>query len=258
MWARIESQLAEARNAVIPLYGPRGKRIPVHGGCGVLINLNENLFVLTASHVHESLDSHAEGQFLAATDGQFIPLNGRSYRTNSIGSEEDIFDAAVLEIEQGAEADLLRPLSLKVVPADIVVGAPTGECVVFGYPHRDAEKTRGRTVTPKSYWWHGSAIAPESYSNLGINPQSHVAMELDLASVITEHGQMQRSLVPKGVSGSGMWSLVESERAQLNGIFVAARDGLFLGTSIRAHLTLIAQHDAAVFDAWWVDDRRFL
>lgn len=254
----IEDSAGVIKTAVVPLYGPRGKRVPVHGGCGVLVTLNASLFVLTARHVQASLDSHARGQFLAAIDGQFVPLNGRSYRTNPTDSTVDTFDAAVMEIEAGPEAEILGSLALGLSPSDVAITPPHGECSVFGYPHRKAEKTTGRTVTPMSYWWHGDAVDADHYAMLGLDAKLNVAMELNLSRVVTEDGDIRQSVAPKGVSGSGMWSLRDKAPPSLRGIFTDARDNLFVGTSIRAHLTLIAKYNSGTFNEWWQDPRPFL
>jgi hypothetical protein len=222
------------------------------------VNLDDSLFVLTASHVHASLDAHASGQFLAAISDRFVPLNGRCYRTNSHDSDEDKFDAAILEVEPGEGADSLLPLAFRLNPADIRTADQRGEYVVFGYPHRDAEKTTGRTVVPRSYWWHGAAAPASQRIDLGLDPGSSIVMELDLKTVVSDKGELRESVSPRGASGSGMWAIEDAAPARLDGIFVELRGNYFVATSIRAHLTLIAHHNPEVFNRWWDDPRRFL
>jgi hypothetical protein len=250
--------MVTAQRAVVPLYGPRGKRVPVHGGCGVLVNLGESLFVLTASHVHASLDAHASGQFLVAISDRFVPLEGRCYRTNSNDSAEDKFDAAILEVEPGEGADLLLPLAFQLTPLDIRTTERTDEYVVFGYPHRDAGKTTGGTVVPRSYWWHGVAVSASQRIELGLDPEPSIAMELHLKSIVSDQGELRESLSPRGASGSGMWAIDGAAPARLEGIFVELRGNYFVATSIRAHLTLIAHYNPGVFNRWWNDPRRFV
>jgi len=96
--------------------------------------------------------------------------------------------------------------------------------------------------------WEGPTLERASYGTIGLRPERHVTMELDLAAVVNDQGAAIRSLSPAGVSGSGMWRWLPSQAARLEGIFIEARDDCFIGTHIRAHLTLINKYCPEALD----------
>lgn len=247
-WAAIEASLAPVRQAVVPLYGPRGKRVPRHGGCGVVVRLRNRLFIFTASHVHLGLEENAVGEILVATATTFVPLVGQCYRTNGLPGQADFLDAAVLDAQGGEGMDALMAIAHVVTRSNVrTMPEADAEIVTLGFPHRDATRTDGGRVVPLRYMWEGPSLEHADYGAIGLRPDHHVTMQLDLEEVVDDKGAAIRSLSPAGVSGSGMWRWLPGQTARLEGIFTDARDGCFIGTHISAHLRLIQKYNPEAF-----------
>lgn len=247
-WAAVEASLAPVRQAVVPLYGPRGKRVPRHGGCGVVVRLRSRLFIFTASHVHLGLEENAVGEILVATATTLVPVVGQCYRTNGFATQPDSLDAAVFELTNGECLDALSAIAHPITRASIRAEREAeADIVTIGYPHRDATRTNGGRIVPRQYMWEGPSMELENYSALGLRSAHHVTMQLDLKQVVSDTGATQRSLSPAGVSGSGMWRWLPDQAARLEGIFTDARDACFIGTHVSAHLILIQKYNPEAF-----------
>lgn len=251
---RVSDAIALVRPSVVPMYVPRNKRVPGHGGCGVLVRLNEQIFIFTASHVHRGMNDDTPGEIQAAIEGRFVALQGRAYRTDPVPDAGDPLDVGVIEVADGEGASILRPFALSLDPAAIRMSVPGGRsALLFGYPHKTAERTQGKTVRPGLRWWHGFTILRKTYAGFGLHHEVHVAMNFDLQESYDEEGRPGRSPSPAGVSGTGLWIMIEEDaQPQLVAIFTDARDGLLYGTNIRAHLATI-QHRAPEIFSKWVD-----
>ena len=241
-WRRIDRAIENVRRSVVPLYRPFGQRVPRHGGCAVITNIGDHVFLLTASHVHIGFDGEPTAGIVAAIDGKFVPLTGRVFRTNG-----GPLDAAVFELAANDDSASLRELAIDLAHYHPSAAIEGEEYVLFGYPHRDAERTEGRTVAPLSYWWHGVAAPSERYTALGLRSDFHLAIEMDLDRIVDERGVIRKSPSPAGTSGSALWRLTREGVADLAGIFVEASGGHFIGTHATAHVALVAQYNPAAY-----------
>jgi hypothetical protein len=247
-WATIEESIATVRQSIVPLYGPRARRVPYHGGCGVVVRLRDRLFIFSASHVHLGLEENAVGEILVATSTTFVPVVGQVYRTNGVATQPDSLDAAVLELTSGEGLEALRAIAHPITRSNIrATPEADADIVTLGYPHRDATRTDGARVVPLQYEWEGPSLEHAAYSSLGLRPDHHVTMKLDLKQVVSDNGTSHRSLSPAGVSGSGMWRWLPGQTARLEGIYTDARDDCFIGMHVSAHLILIQKYNPEAF-----------
>lgn len=248
-WGYIGHAFARVGRATVPLYGPRGQRVPVHGGCGVVVSLDEHLFILTAAHVHLGLEENERGQAFAAFDGGLVPIRGRTYRSEPDADREDEADAAVIHLAVDDEVVRLRPAAISLDADCVYEGPQIGEpCALRGYPHRDAARVRGGTVTAKWHTWAGYAAQTEAIDVVSKRSVKQLAMKMPLDDLRDPTGARVRSVSPAGCSGSGLWTLPLDGEAKLAGIFTEVRSQHFVATSIIAHVGLIVRFAPEALD----------
>ncbi len=248
-WSAVDGWLGQLRFAVVPLYAPRGNRVPRHGGCGVVVRLGERVAILTAGHVFDGFAEAANSEILAATHGAFVPLTGSVVRSR--GSEgTDRADAAVIVLDEGLGAARMREFALHWRQVDVPPPPASGaDLLLFGYPHRDAERTRGRLVTPRRYFWEAKAGLAADYVDLGFPPHERVVGHIPISQAVDQHGRVIQSLTPSGVSGSGMW-VHSANPPRLLAIFTDAPGDRFVATPVVVHALLIRRRFPALFQAF--------
>lgn len=180
-----------------------------------------------------------------------VAVPGRVVRTDPLSPRGDRFDAALIVVDEGPEADQLAVVALAWEKADIPPPQPAGtQIILHGYPHRDAERTKGRSVQPRRSIWDAEAADVDAFAELGLVRDEHVVAIAPLDRVIQLDGSVSRGIQPSGVSGSGMWILTDGRPAQLIAIFTDARAGYFIGTPVIAHALLLRKNFPSIYSAF--------
>jgi hypothetical protein len=228
-------------------------------GSGVLLEIADHRFLLTAAHVVDFLAIHGFPQYLApcTSDEPPIPLENVKIYTSPIppGVDQedpgmcdvDPFDVAVCELPPSVAEKITEPRRfVRLMDIDASVEQIPGLYMVTGYP---IEFTR----TNFSHKLIGSKPLPyvtELYQG-ECEPhwQNFIALEYSHQGV-DEHGVLQRMPDPNGMSGCGIWRLAEASKpadlwkpsdVQLVAIehSWSRKNGAILGTFVRYALSMI-------------------
>jgi len=249
--------------ASVVLFSEPSKRLS-HIGNGVLLQLGDNHFVLTAAHVIDRLRTESNSILLRLADG-LLPFAGE-WVVNELPPgatrEQDPIDIGVLRITRSIPAHVAAGA---LTVSDLDPSAPTDgraarteprAYTVLGAPaKRSNSDFKKRQVTAKLNRY----AAPEAewiyYDIVRRQRSKHVVLDWE-EKHIGVGGVVRGPLAFNGVSGAGIWRLTtDAERAagrenKLVAIFtdhIRTPLGLLVGRRIRDHLRVIADRwpDAA-------------
>jgi hypothetical protein len=175
---------------------------PIAHGTGVLVQIADARFVVTARHVVEEARQGATLYIPKSTEAG-IPLRGEY-----ILSGEDR-DVGVVRLEPGLADEVLRSglfefLRLNRTVPLLAGRLPPAFYVLFGYPLELSRRQRD-AIEPVSYW-HGTTPHKRTPAELGFDERHHLALRLhrDRSTLATAEG-FDRVPLLKGMSGCGIW-----------------------------------------------------
>ena len=177
-------------------------------GSGVIVEIGDELFALTAAHVTDHSDDGV--LYMPAVDG-IVPISGGlSYNpVPSHGSrDKDNADMAYYHlssewrcklhpsIKPGGVDDLLMTDDLK-----------TGDLFTFvGYPWRKTKRCSGSQETDRATYT-GHALPPDAYKQLGYNRAVHIVIRMRLKKTYsTRYQSYQTAPHPQGISGGAVFA----------------------------------------------------
>jgi len=200
------------RNFVSPLYVADKHGRPTLIGSGVLMQINQKRFLLTAGHV---LDWNKDTTFYAPDDDNtLIELTSPS-GTKIVPPQHDRIhdhlDVAFIELETKYFTGLSSYKFLEIVNANGNDAPNTRKLYGFiGYP---SSKAKARTdiskVRPIPFLYYSRSIDHREYEQLGFSPRSHVIIRFDPEKVRSSDGNVHRFPSPYGMSGGGVWLLAD-------------------------------------------------
>lgn len=240
--ARLQPLVRRLADATVPLCQSTERRRVTPAGSGVLLQIEERRYLLTASHVFE----HAVvGRPIVAIAGErFVSLaSAPRWRTKPLPGGVDRADLAVVELGQG-RTDAWHGVSFLGL-ADIdpfgpdLEAAPATAFMALGYPRSKQPKVlRDGSYAAFLYHFvtHLEPIPPDSA--VGADPSLHLVIGYDRQDFVGTPG-VTKMPDPDGMSGGGLWRIpgaLTSERpvGHLVGILTGhhARPRLILASRI--------------------------
>jgi len=239
--------------STVQLFGVKKGHIMDPIASGVLFKTAEELFILTAAHAADELRNEAT---FVQFNGRFVQIFGLIHCSKLPASgkrDDDVYDFAVIHIEDKATTDLLK--SLAATPRDIYV-PPVGYIhlrgnVIFGFPIRDFKRD-GRLHETSSFAGGAYGVLPVTYERLGINANDQIILK-HFKTTYTARG-ISRSRSMRGVSGGGVWLVPDLigepftrespfTTPRLMAIFTEVRrkNSVFLATKVNFHLDKIME-----------------
>jgi len=189
----------------IPLYckDPAGR--PLQYGTAFFVRTQSKTFLVSAAHVLDRAKTH--GLFYYSEPGQLRALSGQLIRSK--GEEDrasDLIDVAVLRLP----GDSVPPYpKVDKFAMDMSYLRPchrprTGKSYIFiGFPAtKSTVNADRREVTVTAYAFRNDPIEESEYQSHGLDPNSHVALRLDVRKGFGADGTKQHFPKPNGMSGS--------------------------------------------------------
>ncbi len=195
--------------ATIPFYGLQDKQFKPNGS-GVLLQIADTHFVLTAAHHLEGPLRHQIPYYTAPVDLLAPPISLHDAIVTV--SRNEVLDVAVLELAAEVVEQLLPVRNfLRLKDIDTRPAPIPGTYLVMGFPcaytHTN-EQTRIIQAEPLPFVtgiFTGEPL-PGSY-----DPQAHILLEYS-RECLDHHGKPSESPHPEGMSGCGIWRLAEDAK----------------------------------------------
>jgi hypothetical protein len=189
----------------VPLYHYGRNRQPYLNGTGFFVRSGVHTFLVSAAHVLDTAKTH--GLFFYIDTGTVRHLSGKLLRTKGEGNRAmDLIDVGVLLLS----SDSVPPYpNADKFPMDFSYLRPryrprTGKDYIFiGFPASKSEVSGARRevlVTP--YGFRNEPIEEGMYSSHGLDPETHIALKLDVRKGFGPGGTKQHFPDPRGMSGS--------------------------------------------------------
>ncbi len=217
----------------VPLAYAAGNDFPWPEGSGTLLHKNDRLFLLTAAHIFDDRDIN---RF-------WLPTDRVGGRPRPIGSaklwrpkKRDQFDIAVVELHDEDLKDALRLSWSSVSTSSIAEASAEGTFFLFGYP--------SVSLRPEGKTLRCSLITACSHRlrSFPANAKPPVEDDIDLfflheEKAEDEDGEIVESPRLVGVSGGGIWEVIEHENG---GLWTAEKN-----------LKLVGVQSSAIHGEWF-------
>ena len=189
----------------------------------VAINLNNRTYLITASHVLDTV-IFAKSPFYIALEGAFIQLEGEFIR--SVKKPRDPFDIAFLELS----AEMVVSNNIQVLSAESLMIRKNFKEVqlslIHGYPcsknNQFKALRRGTTFKSLAYSYGGKVDREfNNWQEYNKHQDFHICMNYGRGRGIS--GEITTPPTPRGISGGGLWlipNLLSPHNVYLSGIFI--------------------------------------
>ncbi|WP_289029550.1 hypothetical protein [uncultured Paraglaciecola sp.] len=246
----------KVESAVLPiLHTLKRATKPEQIGSGVIVSLENEYFIFSASHVFDVI-----GKFnlLVGPSGyeRIAALSGERFSTpkgNSGTHRDDPFDASVFHI-QGGLTDSLKNVAISINDFDIESKNESNNIYMAAGFRSRKSNTAGNEAKGKRECFPTIEYSDDEYSLLGIDRTNHIALAYE--DQVLANGQWQTSPTPTGISGgavikiSGLnmtppFTSAPNARQQLSAITIEQRrerdgkPGVLIATRIGLHMALI-------------------
>lgn len=218
-------------------------------GTGVLINIFNFIFLLTAAHVIDEMD---HGDILIPTKQGLQQIEGTySYLRTPLGKyrQDDTYDIGYFKLENNFTEKLHESLHI-VNLNDIYLLDDATRSVIYtfaGYPSSRSRIKHGMAQS-EPYFYSGYSVKKVIYSEYGYDPTKHIIVGYRRHKSVTIEGETIFPPLPRGISGGGIYVWPEDfegqlrpPKRQLTGIAhtYKERDNLLIGTNIQEFIKCI-------------------
>lgn len=237
---------------------------PEQTASGVFVRIKDQYFVFSASHVFDDI---GDFQLLMAVEGEEIltTFAGERFSTARGPSGyhgDDPIDASVFHIKTQVP-DSVKSLALNLDNLDREPYDKGCSAFVMSGIRSKKSKTIGNKTFTKRESFGSIELSSEHYTNIDLNKEYHLALAYDDEHHI--NGQWQKSPVPSGFSGGGIFRInglsinplflrPKKLTPLLTAITIAHRrgknnnPGVLIGTRVAVHLELIKKFLPEVFE----------
>lgn len=240
----------------VPLYQYDRNRRPSLSGTGFFVTAGRDIFLVSAAHVLDTAKSN--GLFFYTAPGTIRHLSGDLLRSKGEGDRgNDLIDVGVLRLSNESVPPYPNvdkfPMDVSYLRAGyrprtakdyIFIGFPATKSKVSG--------ALGEVmVTP--YAFRNEPIGEGEYESHGLDPQTHIALRLDVRRGFGPGGTKQHFPNPYGMSGSPIVVLFDHSGPNNDRVFPVAG----VATTYRESSRLVFGTDVGyVIDAIEMSSRR--
>lgn len=203
----LSEQVLEAGKSLLryvcPIYNVGERKAPTLLGSGVLLKIGSQHFLLTACHV---LDD-AEGTLYYEGPEHLEVLEGMSMRSQDR-------DFAFLQLDEATALNITRYGFLELSDLDASDQAAEGTFYLFtGYPAtRSRAKHALKSIGSNPLTILCAPADKKEYVTLGKEEAFHLLVKFQRNRVTGPDGKRQVSPDPHGMSGGGVWRVVDFSR----------------------------------------------
>lgn len=233
---------------------------PEQIGSGVLINIKDQYFVFSATHVFVNFEGNA---LITSPPGrnQIEVLAGERYSTGSFNTKVDKFDATVFHI-QSQMSDKLKEIAISLDDIDFDTDRSVKSIhMITGFLVKDSN-TSGNEMKSKAK--NFPTIELDNYDEYGYDLDNQILLAYE--DQVLAGNQWQTSPIPRGMSGGAIIKAQgtslsfqelgegKTEKQLLSGITIehhrdkGRKKGFVLGTRINVFLGLIYQFYPNILD----------
>ncbi len=239
-------------NAVRPIYGASENEEPFHIGSSVLLKVEPLYFFVTAAHV---IDFNEKTTLYIGGEKNLFQIEGECYITRSGDKQRtnDKYDVAFMNFSD----DILNQLGniRFILPHEIDkndIPSRGKAYLALGYPSSKNKSYSHyqKKVKLDPLIFTGNSAESYSYSNLGVSNNTHILIKFHKQKVKDEHGKKMQAPDPYGMSGGGLWRLIDfrnvesigsnSLNAKLVGILIEWHKTEALMVALRLNLVIDA------------------
>jgi hypothetical protein len=243
--------------ATVLLCQPAGRRAPKSVGSAVLIGVDGNRYLFTASHVFDHASRSVP--IFAAASRRFAVLGPTIWRTKPSHSRVDRTDLAIVPLGPDADDDWADNRCLSLDELDPIPraldSAPATGFLAIGFPHSKQPRIfLDRAYTPYAHHFVTNYEPLTAGNRIDADPEKHIAIGFDASEFVSPFGD---STLPKptGMSGGGLWRIPNAlaatdPQATLVGILIEhhpAPERVILATRLGNPLQALARLDEKVY-----------
>jgi hypothetical protein len=251
---RLQPIVERLAESTVPICqkGPRG--LPVPAGSGVLFRLQEQRFLITASHVFEPAIPDAPLYAIVNTHFVILSAPRRRTREGGGGRSEGRADLAIVTLgadqsDQWSHGTFLGASEVDPVIRDLDQ-APTTGYLTIGYPNTLQPRIlKAGEYQAVAHHFSTHRVDISEDNAVGARPELHLALGLDRRNFAGVPPVVEL-VHPRGMSGGGVWRIPNLLRAQplfpqLVAIFIEyhAQEHLMLATWIGHVIAELANAD---------------
>jgi hypothetical protein len=196
---------------ILQLFFDTKRGIPKATGCGVLFEIENNYFVITAAHV---LAEHSDTTYaVIGNDGVY--LGGLMFfvaLSDDKKRKDDKIDLAFVRLDSST-AEIIKKQHSFLTIEDFKLGHRVhgdGQYLLFGYP---ATKTKSKKVNHEDliiaapFIYDAKTHQNFKYEKFGFQEVSHIAINFtgEIITNVNKNSHLAPSM--EGLSGSGLWYL---------------------------------------------------
>lgn len=178
-------------------------------GSGLLINVADRYFLLTAAHV---IAENFNNIYVILPDKE-LQLGGQLHFTplpTSGKREDDKIDIAVMELADNVVADLLSTFQF-ITLDNIGIGhknPDNGYYLSVGYPATKTKKVWNKNeISSVPFTYQTEINGNFDFDKSGFSPLTHIAVEFDGKVKSEKNKYAHKAPDLNGISGSGLWFL---------------------------------------------------
>lgn len=245
-----------ARRFTRPVYGVDARSLPDHIGTCLLLEVDGAKYVVTAAHV---VDHNENTTLYVLGETEPVIMVGPCRLSTPPGGirEKDKIDIAVIRltpetVDQIGSAEYLTPDKF-----DCGGFVPSNLCMALGYPNsRQKQRNPDQPgLRPKPVSIANLSVPAASKASIGVSDATHVLVKYDRNNAIHENDIVDTGPDPRGMSGGGIWSVVNLRDTEavangtadpkLVGILIEFRSAqqVFLATRISIVVETIRRFD---------------
>ena len=200
---------------VVPLFSLPPKRRPVLAGTGFFVSAHGQSYLVSATHVLDhllkpgSLHYYVEPHILRRVTGRVL----RSDPPPGANRTDDRLDIGVVRLV-GSRLPPYPAVQKALLPLSALrpwaLPRSQKQYMVVGFPEsKSRPNPKSGELPSKASAFSAPSPAVTEYARLGVGPESHLVLSVDVKRMSVPGGAIQAIADPHGMSGSPVWLLYD-------------------------------------------------
>ncbi|MDF1643466.1 MAG: hypothetical protein P1U80_04720 [Pseudomonadales bacterium] len=243
-------------NSIVPIFKDRNGERFSQEGSGVLIEFREHVFLLTAGHIIDQLET--ADLLIPNLDNEILSIEGtHAYNKPSGKRGADFLDFGYFKLDQDF-AEALRESFYFIKENEFGIEDEYADKELFsfaGYPHRKSNVAGG--IAKTDFFAYGTYHADATdYHRFGFYKDANIVTKFNRKNSFNpKAGRVETPVLPHGISGGGafIWPKNELEIPPRNRKLVGIihewrKEGYFIATRLEIILTAILKNNPDLRD----------